>query len=273
MTVIFLQAGHQNIQTNCYPDMRGGTGASGEITWTPLLRARVGSHLQRKGFDVHQADANLNCQPIPPKAPDLTLALHYQADNPQHTVSGFGVFVPDPSVDLAHTTSVIRANTLRKIYAKRSGLPDYSDPDLKGPGPTWSNPNTRFYYLWNTQTGPLALIECGVGAPGALNHTFLWSHIDIVAAAIAEGICAMFGVAWTPPLPVPVPIPPIPPAPPEAMAFYSFHPSPPDDLHPADGVMPLSSVRGIVSAYLAEHPGHLVEVLDVNDKLVYQAEA
>lgn len=210
MKTIYLQAGHQNIQTNCFADMHGGTGAPGEILWTPMMRARVGSHLKAHGFDVHQADANLNCLPKPNPAPALTLALHYQSNNP--TTSGFGVYVPDVDLDLSHAESVRIGNLIRKTYAKRTALDDCSDPYLKGPGRTWSNVNTRRYYLWQTQPGPLVLIECGVGAAGAPDHDLLWKHPDVVAAAIAEGICVAFGVKWT--NPAPVPVPPTPPPPP-----------------------------------------------------------
>lgn len=210
MTTICLQAGHQNISGNCSPDMRSGTGAPGEASWTPTIRAAVARILAAHGFTVVQVDANANCASTHPKY-DLTLAIHYQA-NTGH--SGFGVFVPDPSVDLSIVRSVTLAKSIRALYAQRTKLPDYSSPRLNHPGETrtatWENPNTLFYYLWNTQNGPLALIECGEGALGAPDHYLLYNTPAIVAAAIAEGICAAFGVPYRALTPTPSPITPQP---------------------------------------------------------------
>lgn len=211
---ILLQAGHQNIKSNCDTELARGTGAPGEALWTPTIRSKVAVILKAHGFVVDSADANLNCLPANSKfhGPyDLTLAIHYQSDNPQHTSSGFGVFVPDPSVDLSNATSVKLAKPIAQVYQDRTHLANYSSPRL-GFGPvSWENPNTKFYYLWNTQKGPLALIECGVGAAGAKDHALLWTKQNLIASAIAEGICKAFGVKWiTTPIPIPVPPAPIP---------------------------------------------------------------
>lgn len=221
MPHVLLQAGHQNIERNCDTELARGTGAPGEKLWTPVIRAKVSHLLQAHGFKVENADANLNCLPPGPvHGPyDLTLAIHYQSDNPSHTSSGFGVFVPDPLVDRYNARSIALAKPIAKIYQERTGLTNYSSPRL-GFGPvTWENPNTKFYYLWNNQEGPLALIECGVGAVGAKDHALLWGKQDLIASAIAEGICVAFGVKWAPvpvpvpPAPVPVPFPPPVPVP------------------------------------------------------------
>jgi hypothetical protein len=221
MTTIALQAGHQHIQNNCSADMRSGTGAPGERDWTPVIRAKVAAILKAHNFGVAQLDANANCAATHPRY-DLTLAIHYQS-NTGH--SGFGVFVPDASVDRDSATSVKLAKVIAKTYGERTKLTNYSSPRL-GFGPvTWENPNTLFYYLWQYQNGPLALIECGEGAIGAPDHALLWTKQDVIASAIAEGICLAFGKAFVaapvpspiPPAPVPVPFPtpvPVPEPPP-----------------------------------------------------------
>lgn len=217
MTTIALQAGHQHIGSNCSPDMRSGTGAPGEATWTPTIRAAVAKILRAHKFTVVEADANLNCAATHPHY-DLTLAIHYQSDNPKHTSSGFGVYVPDASVDRDNPTSIKRARAIAAVYAARTKLANYSSPRLGLNKATWENPNTLFYYLWNSENGPLALIECGVGAVGARDHTLLYSHAALIAAAIAEGICTAFGVNFVAaPAPVIAAIPPHPPAAPVAL--------------------------------------------------------
>lgn len=205
MTTIALQAGHQNIQNNCSTDMRSGTGAPGERDWTPVIRAKVAVLLKAHNFGVVQLDANANCAATHPRY-DLTLAIHYQS-NTGH--SGFGVFIPDATVDRDSVTSVKLAKVIAKTYAARTKLTNYSSPRL-GFGPvTWENPNTLFYYLWQYQNGPLALIECGEAAVGAPDHALLWTKQDLIASAIAEGICLAFGKTFAVP-PVPSPVPPVP---------------------------------------------------------------
>lgn len=202
MIFICLQRGHQNIQANCYPDMRGGTGAPGEAGWTPTMSAAVTKLLRAQrtkagaiAFNVVEVDANVNCAATHPFY-SLTLAIHYQS-NTGH--SGFGVFVPDASVDRDSARSVQLAKAISRVYAARTGLPNYSSPRLGLNRATWENPNTLFYYVWSTQNGPLALIECGEGASGAPDHTLLYTQIPKLAAAIAEGICLGFGVPFVDP--------------------------------------------------------------------------
>lgn len=192
---VCLQAGHQNIQSNCWPAMRGGTGAHDEITWTPMIRGKIAALLRANNVDVLEVDANVNCPGQPHGPFDMFLALHYQSDPPH--VSGYGVFVPDPSVDRDHARSVALANALRGVYGQRIGIPDRSAE--------WKNPNTDLYYVWQVMNGPLALIECGTGAPGAPDHDLLWGQPDRVASAITEGICAGLGVPFNAPAPGPSP--------------------------------------------------------------------
>lgn len=159
-----------------------------------MIRSKVAALLRSRHIAVTEVDANVNCKP--PVLYDLTLAIHYQSDT--HS-SGFGVFVPDASVDQVSARSIAMAKAIAKVYAGRTGLANYSSPRL-GFGPvTWENPNTLFYYVWQTQLGPLALIECGEGAVGAKDHTLLYGSPDKVASAIAEGICSALGVAFVAP--------------------------------------------------------------------------
>jgi hypothetical protein len=242
--------------------MRSGTGAPGERDWTPVIRAKVAALLKAHNFGVVQLDANANCLAQHPTY-DLTLAIHYQSDNAAHTSTGFGVFVPDASVDRDSARSVALAKVISKTYGARTHLTNYSSPRL-GFGPvTWENPNTLFYYLWKWQNGPLALIECGVGAAGARDHALLWTKQDLIASAIAEGICLAFGKTWVvnpspapvpvPPAPLPVPFPPpVPvPEPPPIVPPVVVTP-PPDTSHdlPPEVVVPVVSPQSRWEAFL-----------------------
>ncbi len=252
MTTVAIQAGHLGIASNCSSDMRSGTGAPGEVTWTPVIRNKVAAILKAHNLGVVLLDANANCLATHPTY-DLTLCIHYQS-NTGH--SGFGVFVPDASVDRDTTKSVALAKVIAKTYAARTKLTNYSSPRL-GFGPvTWENPNTQYYYLWKYQNGPLALIECGEGAVGAPDHTLLWTKQDVIASAIAEGICLAFGKTFvvppTPspippapvpvPFPTPVPVPEPPPLPPVPVPAPPVVPPTPVPVPPVAPVAPVAPV-------------------------------
>jgi len=58
------------------------------------------------------------------------------------------------------------------------------------------------------------------------------------------------------------------------MAFYSFDPDPPDDLHPADEVTTLSDAMQLANDYVADKPADtVIAVRDANGSQVYQAAA
>jgi hypothetical protein len=100
---------------------------------------------------------------------------------------------------------------------------------------------------WTGKVGTLA----GYGGPAAIKKTILVTRVPPAPRPA--------------PTPVPVPLPPEPiPVPsPVPLAFYSFHVTPPDDLHPADGVMPEADARQLAADYIADKGADVsIEVLD-----------
>lgn len=192
MTVI-IQAGHENTQSNCEAGIRSSTGAPGEITWTPDISDRIVAFLKQAGVDARHVDANFNCTADARKDWEAVVAVHYQADLP--TPSGFFCGTGNPATDGAAVKSASLRDHIRDAYRAATGLKEQ---------PGWNNPNITEYYMFNSITGPtpFALIECGVGAPGAPDHDFLYGQRDRVAAAIAAGIAGFLGKA------VPAPEPP-----------------------------------------------------------------
>lgn len=192
MTVI-IQAGHEHTQSNCEQGIRSSTGAPGEITWTPDISDRVVAILRQAGVDARHVDANFNCTADARRDWEAVVAVHYQADLP--TQSGFFCGTGNPATDGAADKSARLRDHVRDAYAAATGLPER---------PGWNNPNITEYYLYNSLSGPtpFVLIECGVGAPGAPDHDFLYNQRDRVAGGIAAGILGYLGKA------APAPVPP-----------------------------------------------------------------
>jgi hypothetical protein len=206
--MVILQAGHQNIQNNCDPSLRGGTGAPGEIDWTPQVCDKVVALLQSQGVQAAHEDANFNCAPNVGQDWEAVVAVHYQSDPPHE--SGFFVGVGSPDQDGNRDGSYNLMMALRQQYQAATGLTLRLN---------WDSDNITYYYLFERLSGPtpFALIECGTGAPGAPDHDLLWNQMDKVALGIANGILQFLGkplISDAPPPPPPSP----PPPPPQASA-------------------------------------------------------
>lgn len=205
MTVI-IQAGHEHIETNCEQDLQSGTGAPGEIEWTPQIADRVVARLKEGGVDARHVDADFNCAGDAKNDWQAVVAVHYQSDPPAE--SGFWCGVGNPNTDGAAHQSWELQQAIVRAYGAATGL------QLR---PTWDSVNITEYYLFNSISGPtpFALIECGTGAPGAPDHALLWDHMDKVAEGIAQGIAAFVGAQLPAHAPAPEPAPaPPPPSPP-----------------------------------------------------------
>lgn len=200
MTVI-IQAGHENIQTNCQAALRPGTGAHDEIVWTPDVAQRVVNLLTAHGVSAIHVDANFNCVPAAKADYEAAIAIHYQSDPPHE--SGYFCGVGSPAQDGAKDASWNLCLAIRAQYEAVTHL------QARG---NWDSDNITYYYLFEALSSktPFALIECGTGAPGAPDHEYLWSHKDEVARGIANGVLAYLGKA-TIPAPIPVVVPPPPP--------------------------------------------------------------
>lgn len=196
MKFICLQAGHQNTQDNCNINLRGSTGAPGEVEFTVRVRDRLSQILISKDFQVQLVDANFNCNPERAKDFDLFLAIHYEAD--VHGIGGGCVGSGDASVDDNWQESARIRDCIREEYFKNSGIDEHEE---------WINPNITHYYMWSVLSSktPGVLIECGVGLNA--HDKVILADTDRVANAIARGICKAFAVPFDPPQPPPPPQP------------------------------------------------------------------
>lgn len=190
MPFIGLQAGHENITSNCDLSLRTGTGAPGEADFTVRIRNRLGEILITKGFQVQLDNANANCQQTTiGKDFDFYLAIHYDA-NIYGTGGGF-ITAPDASVDASNTESRRIVSSIRNAYfvpyTTDTGIIEHSERN---------NVNATFYYMWNVLTArtPCGLIECGVG--GDPHDSVILADTDRVCNAIAKGLCAAFNIPW-----------------------------------------------------------------------------
>lgn len=188
MKLVCLQSGHENIQSNCNPALRSGTGSPGEKDFTVRIRNRLSQLLISKGFQVQLVDANANCDlEVTPKDFDLFLAIHYDA-NIYGTGGGF-VDKPDPSVDLATKESEKIRKAIEDEYFKNTGIVNI---------PQRGNVNTKYYYMWASLSAktPCVIIECGVGQDA--HDKVILTDTDRICNAIARGVCKAFGIAFDP---------------------------------------------------------------------------
>lgn len=185
--MILLQAGHEHIQSNCLSAQRGGTGAPGEITWTPQICDLVVAKLADLGIAARHVDANFNCTAESAHDFEAFVAVHYQSDPPHE--SGYYVGPGNPESDGAAAQSARLSQAIQAAYRAATRL------EFR---PEWDSDNIRFYYMFNSISAatPFTLIECGTGAPGAPDHVFLWSAagMEAVSIGIAIGIAAYMGV-------------------------------------------------------------------------------
>jgi len=200
---IVLQAGHQNIQSNCVAELRGGTGAPQEKDNNVRIRDRLSQILLTKknsdgsqAFQLQLVDANFNCDPnVGKKDYDLFLSLHCESDT--HGAGGGMISAPDPAYDDVNPESRRIASAITSVYFTESGITNM---------PAWITVNMTKYYMWSELSSktPCVLLEMGV-AQNAHDKVIL-SDTDRVANAIARGICKAFNVPFdSSPTPTPQP--------------------------------------------------------------------
>lgn len=193
MKFIGLQAGHQNIQQNIEPALRVGTGAPGEVDFTVRTRDTLAKILIAKGFQVQVDDANSNGNPSTiGKDFDFYLAIHYEANT--HGTGGGFLTAPNPEVDASNTESHRIIEFIKAEYFKNTGIAEHEE---------WITNAMTYYYMWNVLTArtPCGIIECGVGQDP--HDKVILNDPNIVAKAIARGICRAFNVPFDSPQPVP----------------------------------------------------------------------
>ena len=149
--MIIIQAGHENIASNCDPALRGETGAPGEEQINVSIANLVVLKLLSLGVEARAVDANFNCDPTVAQPYEAVIALHCQSDPPAE--SGWDVGVGDPARDGAAAESARLALNIAAWYEAATGLSRRN----------WcqNNPNVQDYYLFNAlaSTTPFCLIE------------------------------------------------------------------------------------------------------------------
>jgi len=190
MYKICLQAGHQHIQYNSIANLHGSTGAPSELSFNVDIRDKVAAELRSAGFDVTTTDANANDDPAITQTDfDLFLSIHYDAD--VYTTGGGFADYPAPATDGASVESQRICAIFNNIYFSTTGIVCV---------PTRSNPNTRFYYVWQYLTAktPCVLLECGVGMHVPNDHQTLHFNRPLVVKGIVDSICKAFNVQQSP---------------------------------------------------------------------------
>jgi N-acetylmuramoyl-L-alanine amidase len=186
--LICLQSGHEGVTT-------GATGAPGEQELNVRIRNRLSQMLISKGFVVQLVNAN------PPQSEinkdfDLFLALHGDA-NIYGTGGGIIGYI-DPAIDSSPESNAESKRIKEAIesqYFIHSGIVNH---------PERNNANITHYYMWSRLSAktPCVLLEMGVVQDA--HDKVILADTDIVANAIARGICVAYNVPFDAPVPPPV---------------------------------------------------------------------
>jgi hypothetical protein len=181
---ICLQAGHENIKTNCDPALRGSTGTGGEVEINIAVRNATATILEENGIEVKKVDANFNCDATSADEDyDLFLAIHGDMDYAGDGGSGFCDY-PEPDTDGATERSQYLAKAIESSFFPAVGISIKSK----------SNANTRYFYMWKhlSLKTPCVLIEMGQ-VKDAHDGPIL-QNTPLVASALANAILYGLGV-------------------------------------------------------------------------------
>ena len=197
MKKICIQIGHLNISTNCILSLRGGTGAPLEVTRNTDIGNKLAEILRQSGnYDITVVDANYNCDKNCSKTDyDLFLSLHCDANYEGNDGGGFVDYI-DPTADSSATSNAESKRlkeAIESVYFAESGIRNV---------PQRSNPNTRFYYMWQylSENTHFVIIEMGESIDP--HDNVILNDIPRVANAIKKGIDKAYGfITQTPQVP------------------------------------------------------------------------
>lgn len=190
MTKLCIQVGHQNIQYNTDAALHGSTGAPQEMEKNYKIVSRLCEILRGKGFEVKQTDANANSDPAVTDTDwDLFLACHCDADS--SLLSGGFVDYAAPSIDSATNESQRICQAIRSEYFEHSGI-------VERPERMQQSPGVMYYYMWKYLSAktPCVLVEMGESIDP--HDNVILNDPEIVASALARGICKAFNVSYDP---------------------------------------------------------------------------
>lgn len=186
MTFIGLQAGHIGRTT-------GATGTAGEQELNWRITLRLSEILQSKGFVIQILGADPTDAEIKSDF-DLFLSLHGDADT---AGNGGCIGSGDKSVDSSWQRSAELRDAIGSVYFKETGIAN---------NPNKVTANMTKYYMWSrlTPKTPCVLLEMGeVKDP---HDSVILADTEIVAVAIAKGVCKAFNVQYEPVQPSQPPI-------------------------------------------------------------------
>ncbi len=186
---------HQSHYDPARPD--GWSGAPGEATFIRQeIVAELVILLAQRGIEVTIIPGDFLSPPNDTDAKyiarhpeisqdyDLFLAPHYEAN--VHPTGGWFAGRAAASTTAAEDDRFL--GILRHLYRQIPGVPAEHNE--------WSNPNVTDYYAFRctSATTPGALIELGVGAPGAPDHDWLWTNRLAIAGILALAVSEFLGL-------------------------------------------------------------------------------
>ena len=182
MKKICCQSGHWNMTS-------GATGAPLEQKRTVEIGLRLVDLLRANGFDVYHTDAFANNNPaVTGQDWDLFFSLHCDANYAGDLGGGF-VDYPDPSVDSVNAESKRIKEAIESVYFTETGIRNV---------PSRSNPNTKYYYMWQVLSSktPCVIIEMGESIDP--HDAVILNDINRVAQALLKGIIKTFPLPTIP---------------------------------------------------------------------------
>lgn len=195
MTFICIQAGHEGRTT-------GATGAPGEVQTNIRIRNKLSELLIARGFMVQLVAADPPDSEIK-KDFDLFLSLHCDAN----TASDGGcIGYIDPAIDSSpesNAESKRLKEAIESVYFQETGIANR---------PNKVTTNMTRYYMWKRLTANTHCVLLEMGESLDAHDQVILNDTDMVAKAIAKGICKAYGVNYEPtPTPTPTPQPPTDP--------------------------------------------------------------
>jgi len=181
---ICLQVGH-------YPRTTGVTGAPGEQETNWRITNRLDDLLIDRGFVVQIVGADPTDVEIT-KDFDLFLSLHCDANS---AIEGGCIGFPEPSTDGATIESQRLCKEIESVYFKETGIKNVPGKITNG---------IKYYYMWKRLSAktPCVLLEMGESLDA--HDQVILNDTEMVAVAIAKGICKAFDVNYEPVLPDPI---------------------------------------------------------------------
>ena len=183
---ICLQSGHKGRTT-------GATGTDGEQELNWRITLKLSEILQSKGFVIQIVGAD----PVDAELKsdfDLFLSLHGDMDTAKQ---GGCIGSGDKSVDSSWKRSAEIRDAIESLYFKETGIIN---------NPNKVTDNMTKYYMWSRLTAKTPCVLLEMGEVKDAHDSVILADTDMVATAIAKGVCKAFNVAYEPVVVIPPPV-------------------------------------------------------------------